>query len=110
MANAIKARARGTATRCSFCRKADEDVKLSAGPGVYVCDGCVQLCNEILQRSSSGRPAALPWRDTLSDEEMLHQLGRVAAASAQVARASKSGWTHCGVGASPWRELALRSG
>ena len=85
MAGAFKAGRRGTATRCSFCGKADEDVKkLIAGPGVYICDGCVQLCNEILQRPSSNRPAALPWRDSLTDEEMLHQLGRVSAASAQV--------------------------
>ena len=85
MANAIKVGGRGTATRCSFCGKPDEHVKkLIAGPGVSICDGCVQLCNEILQRSSSGRPAALPWRNALSDEEMLHQLGRVATARAQV--------------------------
>jgi len=84
MASAIKVKARSTATRCSFCSKADEDVKkLVAGPGVYICNECVQLCNEILQRPSSAR-APVPWRDALSDEEMLHHLGRVAAASAQV--------------------------
>jgi ATP-dependent Clp protease ATP-binding subunit ClpX len=35
--------------RCSFCGKASEQVrKLIAGPGVYICDECVELCNEIL--------------------------------------------------------------
>lgn len=38
-----------THLRCSFCDKPQEEVrKLVAGPGVYVCDECVELCNEIL--------------------------------------------------------------
>jgi len=37
--------------RCSFCDKSEHVVrKLIAGKGVYICDGCVELCNEILQR------------------------------------------------------------
>ncbi len=36
--------------RCSFCGKSQEQVrKLIAGPGVYICDECVELCNEILE-------------------------------------------------------------
>jgi ATP-dependent Clp protease ATP-binding subunit ClpX len=35
--------------KCSFCGKSQEKVrKLIAGPGVYICDECVELCNEIL--------------------------------------------------------------
>jgi len=35
--------------KCSFCGKAQEQVKrLVAGPGVYICDECVTLCNEII--------------------------------------------------------------
>jgi ATP-dependent Clp protease ATP-binding subunit ClpX len=35
--------------KCSFCGKSQEQVrKLIAGPGVYICDECVELCNEIL--------------------------------------------------------------
>jgi len=35
--------------KCSFCGKAQEQVKrLVAGPGVYICDECVALCNEII--------------------------------------------------------------
>jgi ATP-dependent Clp protease ATP-binding subunit ClpX len=35
--------------KCSFCGKSQEQVrKLIAGPGVYICDECVDLCNEIL--------------------------------------------------------------
>ena len=34
---------------CSFCEKTQDEVrKLVAGPGVYICDECVQLCNDIL--------------------------------------------------------------
>ena len=35
--------------KCSFCGKAQEQVKrLVAGPGVYICDECITLCNEII--------------------------------------------------------------
>ncbi len=36
--------------KCSFCGKLDRQVnRLIQGPGVYICDGCVRLCNEILE-------------------------------------------------------------
>ena len=36
--------------RCSFCGKGKDKVRrLVAGPGVFICDQCVQLCNEVLQ-------------------------------------------------------------
>lgn len=34
--------------RCSFCGKKQGDVRLIAGPGVFICNLCVALCNEIL--------------------------------------------------------------
>ena len=35
--------------KCSFCGKSQENLrKLIAGPGVYICNECVDLCNEIL--------------------------------------------------------------
>ncbi len=35
---------------CSFCGKSQDEVKkLIAGPGVYICDECVELCNDILR-------------------------------------------------------------
>ena len=34
---------------CSFCGKSQRQVKkLIAGPGVYICDECIDLCNEII--------------------------------------------------------------
>lgn len=36
--------------RCSFCGKTQEQVKrLIAGPGVYICDECIDLCQEIIE-------------------------------------------------------------
>ena len=49
--------------KCSFCGKSQEQVrKLIAGPGVYVCDECVDLCNEILDEElfDSGSSVASP--------------------------------------------------
>lgn len=41
--------------KCSFCGKAQEQVrKLVAGPGVYICDECIELCNEIIEEEFSG--------------------------------------------------------
>ncbi|MBM3708473.1 MAG: ATP-dependent Clp protease ATP-binding subunit ClpX, partial [Actinobacteria bacterium] len=35
--------------KCSFCNKSQNQVrKLIAGPGVYICDECIYLCNEII--------------------------------------------------------------
>jgi len=36
--------------KCSFCGKSQEQVrKLVAGPGVYICDECIELCTEIVE-------------------------------------------------------------
>ena len=40
----------GELLKCSFCGKSQKQVKkLIAGPGVYVCDECIELCNEIIE-------------------------------------------------------------
>jgi ATP-dependent Clp protease ATP-binding subunit ClpX len=40
--------------KCSFCGKSQKQVKqLIAGPGVYICDECVELCNEIIRERMS---------------------------------------------------------
>ncbi|MFH7242946.1 MAG: ATP-dependent protease ATP-binding subunit ClpX [Spirulina sp.] len=49
--------------KCSFCGKSQEQVrKLIAGPGVYICDECVDLCNEILDEElfDAGATVAQP--------------------------------------------------
>ena len=54
--------------KCSFCGKSQDQVrKLIAGPGVYICDECIDLCNEILDEElidaqGSARQGAEPTR------------------------------------------------
>jgi hypothetical protein len=44
------------ALTCSFCSKDQSQVaKLVAGPGVYICNDCVELCNQISPRRSPER-------------------------------------------------------
>jgi hypothetical protein len=63
---------------CSFCRRDQDAVdKLIGGPGIYICDRCVDLCNRIL----AGKPTPpFPGWDALSDEELLGTLRPAAAA------------------------------
>jgi len=53
--------------KCSFCGKTQEQVrKLVAGPGVYICDECIELCNEIIEEELYGetrgqtKPKSIP--------------------------------------------------
>ncbi len=73
---------------CSFCTKPSSAVtKVIAGPGVYICNECIQLCNDILeeQRQASSPPGTqLPAREeAMTDEEILALLPRIASVSAQ---------------------------
>ncbi len=44
----------GDLLKCSFCGKSQKQVKkLIAGPGVYICDECIDLCNEIIEEEFS---------------------------------------------------------
>lgn len=46
--------------KCSFCGKSQKEVKkLIAGDGVYICDECVSLCNEILEEEKISNIAGL---------------------------------------------------
>jgi hypothetical protein len=80
---------------CSFCLKLPGDVqKMVAGPGVFICNECVDLCVEIIATSvkedrRSGGVGA--WEQRLSDEELLAHLPKVAALSNQVER-NLTGW------------------
>jgi ClpX C4-type zinc finger len=57
---------------CSFCRKSASKVaKLIAGPGVHVCDACVDLCNDIL--ASRPTPGFAGW-GSLTDKQLLQAL------------------------------------
>ena len=73
-------RGRGKALRpvlyCSFCGKANDQVhKLIAGPAVFICDGCVGLCNKII--GGPDTPGELPKiesLDAMPTEKLLHRL------------------------------------
>ena len=65
--------------RCSFCGKAQTEVKtLVSGPGVFICDECVQLCQEIIAKevatvvSTQKVPGLLP--DNAATETLLKTL------------------------------------
>ena len=89
--------------RCSFSAKSQFDiVKLVAGPGVFICNECIELCNQIIAeemalKGSSPDDAVRPdntqdpptlraW-DRLSDEALLAEMVRAHAAHQNVDRA-----------------------
>ncbi|MDH5559716.1 MAG: ATP-dependent Clp protease ATP-binding subunit ClpX [Deltaproteobacteria bacterium] len=58
--------AKQTNLRCSFCGKTQDEVeKIIAGPSVYICDECIELCNDIIEeerakeRSTDTQPSLL---------------------------------------------------
>jgi ATP-dependent Clp protease ATP-binding subunit ClpX len=56
--------------KCSFCGKTQEQVrKLVAGPGVYICDECIELCNEIIEEEF-GEEVELDLRDIPKPKEI----------------------------------------
>ena len=51
----------GDLLKCSFCGKSQKQVKkLIAGPGVYICDECIDLCNEIIEEEFSETTELVP--------------------------------------------------
>ncbi|MGW5159967.1 ClpX C4-type zinc finger protein [Nonomuraea wenchangensis] len=73
--------------RCSFCHKRSAEVsKLIAGPGVHICNECVDLCNVILEseRTAASPEPRLPAWESMSDQEILDHLPKIAAVQAQV--------------------------
>ena len=50
----MKKKEEGTNVACSFCGKSQKEVKkLIAGPAVYICDECIELCNDIIAEEAS---------------------------------------------------------
>ncbi len=51
---------RSEEARCSFCSKSQKEVnRLIAGPGVQICDQCVELCNSLIERESANEKTPL---------------------------------------------------
>lgn len=61
--------------KCSFCGKTQEQVrKLVAGPGVYICDECIELCTEIVEEEL-GTEEEVEFKDVPKPKEILSILG-----------------------------------
>ena len=72
---------------CSFCAKEESAVaKVIAGPGVYICDECVTVCNTILREDqvSPQPPPRLPMWEEMTDEQVLAHIPRIAVVASQV--------------------------
>ena len=63
----------GELLKCSFCGKTQKQVKkLIAGPGVYICDECIDLCNEIIREELD--PPEVPMGDLPKPSEIFEFL------------------------------------
>lgn len=59
MANDHRGKDDGKVLYCSFCGKSQHEVKkLIAGPSVYICDECVELCNDIIREEMDDVPTS----------------------------------------------------
>ena len=59
--------------RCSFCGKSQEQVrKLIAGQGVYICDECINLCQEIIEEEMLDAPRAKPAQTKLPNPRQIN--------------------------------------
>ena len=78
---------------CSFCMKPNTQVSwLVAGPGVYICDECVALCQEVGPTAGERSGPMLPvWAGQTDVDRVLDNLPRIAAAGAQVEE-TLTGW------------------
>ena len=62
---------------CSFCGKSQDDVrKLVAGPNVYICDECVELCNDILVEELDAKRSIEADTKLLTPQEIKEYLDR----------------------------------
>jgi ATP-dependent Clp protease ATP-binding subunit ClpX len=60
--------------KCSFCGKSQRHVKkLIAGPGVYICDECIELCNDIVEDELAEARAESPVLEDLPTPVQIHE-------------------------------------
>jgi cyclic pyranopterin phosphate synthase len=88
--------------RCSFCGKDQQEVKkLIAGPGVYICDECVGLCDDIIEKEradaaeAAAAEAGPAERLTHVDERGQARMVDVSAKAVTVREASAAGRVLC---------------
>jgi len=62
---------------CSFCGKSQHEVKkLIAGPSVFICDECIDLCNDIIRDEASSVETVTPKSDLPTPQEICDLLGQ----------------------------------
>ncbi len=77
---------------CSFCAKPNTQVAaLVAGPGVYICNECVALCQQVIDAKPAEVPRLAPWQQFNDLDGALENLPRIARAAALVEEAL-AGW------------------
>ncbi|MBO0676727.1 ClpX C4-type zinc finger protein [Mycolicibacterium sp. S2-37] len=100
-----------TVMYCSFCGRESRQVKkLISGLGVYICSDCVAKCVAIVEDQSDRATPALRNREDYSDDELLDEIPRVAATTANVEadlRARVNELRQRGV---PWSRIAAALG
>jgi len=81
---------------CSFCAKPNTEVEtLVAGPGVYICNECITLSQQIIDAKGTSIPQVAPWQRVDDIDAVLQNLPRIARASALVEE-SLTGWVRRG--------------
>lgn len=76
---------------CSFCGKpAEEAETLVAGPGVYICDECIDLCDELVATKSNGTRPQLPMWESMDNPTLLAHLPRIARSAEQATKDLRS--------------------
>src|SRR5512139_344318 len=60
---------------CSFCGKSQHEVrKLIAGPSVFICDECIELCNDIIREEGAAAESARTDRNKLPTPHEIRQI------------------------------------
>jgi|SRR5689334_2559202 ClpX C4-type zinc finger protein len=86
--------------RCSFCGRLHTDVaKLVAGPGVYICAGCVNLCVDVLAEATDVEPPSLPEWASMTDDELLQRIPFIATSAANIEAGLRDRVQSCATGA-----------
>jgi len=81
---------------CSFCGKPNTQVAaLVAGPGVYICDECVALCQQVIAARPAKVPRLAPWQQATDVTAELENLPRIAKAG-DLVEETLTGWVRRG--------------
>jgi hypothetical protein len=94
-------------TSCSFCAKLAPDVsRLIAGPGVYICEVCVDKCVTILEapKSETTNERVVIWSE-MNDAELLNHLNRMNNAAGQVDRSMRDLVGELRSRSTPWARI-----